>query len=194
MNSYISFILTSTLLAVQFSKTISFSIDVTPGMVLSQQNSMIVVFEVSEHGVGGLVYNRPSPIRLKDLGIPKFASFGENFLMMGQHDLDSPSATGNSVIALGEMAPWFWLHNIHDLSESSSIIHEKGGLYMGGNIDQASILVEQGHVEPSQVKFFYKYTILPSSSVLQESIETGRIVYEGTAADHNVLSPFQFLI
>ncbi len=92
----------------------------------------VVIFEHTSHGAGGLVLNRPTPIVLRDLKIPRFSNgvFGQHRLYFGCGILSSPVTSartkgklkqgndeeesedeqdrGYSQVAIGDMSPWFW--------------------------------------------------------------------------------------
>ena len=125
----------------------------------------VVIFEHTQaHGTGGLVLNQPTPLRLKDLQIPRFtAAFGENSLMLGggihvnHNGRQQQRHQEETNVALTDMAPWFWLHTIPDLPKSTPLEGAKGPLFLGGNIEVATEWIQQGKALPSDFKFFYKY-------------------------------------
>jgi len=134
----------------------------------------VLIFEHTPRGTGGLVLNQPTPVRLRDLGIPKFSAFGDNTIVLGCGTTKQPSASATN-IPLGDMAPWFWIHNVVDLPGSSQLPGAAGPLFIGGNIDQASEMVKSNKIEPSRFKFFWKYILWSEDELLQE-IEEGRWV------------------
>lgn len=129
-----------------------------PGLgLISKDGSMqVVIFEHTEsYGTGGLVLNQPTPLRLKDLQIPRFhQAFAENSLMLGGGVTNDKQETN---VALTEMAPWFWLHTLQDLPKSTPLPGAKGPLFLGGSIDVATEWIKQGKASPSDFKFFYNY-------------------------------------
>jgi len=137
------------------------ALTIQPGMGFrtkgGQEAERIVVFEYTEeYGTGGLVYNRPTPIRLEDLKIPKFAPFGKHRLYLGSGMTTDEDGDGSN-IPVGDMAPWFWLHDDPNLSGTStkmegSVASAGGGdfLYMGGNLEDFST---NDHL----IKFFTRY-------------------------------------
>lgn len=130
----------------------------------------VVIFEHTPLGTGGLVLNQPTPIRLNDLGIARFLPFRNHSLMLG---CGFEEGEEYSNVAVGEMAPWFWIHTCSALDKSFQLEGAAGLLYMGGNLDQASELIEQGGLEPWTFKFFYKYKQWESGE-LQSEIDGGK--------------------
>jgi hypothetical protein len=149
----------------------------------------IVLFEVSEFGSGGLVFNQPSPVRLKDLAIERFQAFYDNTLMMGR-GLDDDDVE-QSRVAIGDIGPWFWLHNVENLSGSTRLAGAKDILYMGGNIEEATELIKNGQAYPSQFKFFHKYTKWEGTA-LDEALRDGSVLLEGPASASEVLKSYSF--
>jgi len=139
------------------------------GLVGKDGAERLVVFEHTPRGTGALVYNQPTPVKLSDLGIPRFSVFGGNTLMLG---CGMKTSQGGSNLAIGDMSPWFWLHNVESLPGSFHLPAANGPLFMGGNIEEASLLVEKGEVDPARFKFFYKYKSWKSDDLLKE-IERG---------------------
>jgi hypothetical protein len=62
-------------------------------------------------------------------------------------------------IVIGDMAPWFGIHNVDDLADSSTRLEgAEERIYLGGNIERASELVTRKEADPYCFKFFRKYT------------------------------------
>jgi len=163
----------------------------------------VVVFEhTSQYGTGGLVYNQPTPIRLKDLAIPRFLPwFAENALMLGcgvsaddsAADDDDDNGNGNS-LAMGDMAPWFWLHDIPALAGSSTRLQGASGpLYMGGNIDDAAALIEDGAASPEDFKFFTRYAKWEPGQLEDELARGGKWTHPVPQHPDEVLKPYNIL-
>lgn len=165
------------------------AIAIEPGMgfqtargTASKPVEKVVIFEhTNEYGSGGLVYNCPTPIRLKDLNIPKFMPFGNHALYLGsgispygeegegEGDEEEDDGEDGSNVPLGDMAPWFWLHNVPDLTGSSSstqLYGSSGPLYMGGNLESALQRIQSDQGVPPlfpfgsskyRFKFFTRY-------------------------------------
>lgn len=133
------------------------ALSLEPGVGLrSKDGSMhVVLFEHTDHhGTGGLVLNQPTPLRLKDLQIPRFhEAFAEHSLMLGGGVKNDKETN----VAITEMAPWFWIHTVPDLPKSTPLKGAKGRLFLGGNIDVATEWIRQGEVSSSDFKFFFKY-------------------------------------
>ena len=91
----------------------------------------VLIFEHTHMGSGGLVLNRPTPLRLKDLSsAARFAAFGDLPLMLGcgtcmddggtcRDDGDDEQCDQGSndlltgindreSLAIGDLTPWFW--------------------------------------------------------------------------------------
>lgn len=138
---------------------------------LTQQR--VLVFEHTPRGTGGLVLNQPTPIRLRDLNIPRFSAFADNSIMMGSGTSTTAATSDDNNVPLGDMAPWFWIHSVPDLPGSSPLSGAAGPLFMGGNIEQAAEMVASHEIQPQQFKFFWKYKQWKEDELLRE-IEAGR--------------------
>lgn len=140
-----------------------------PGVGLrSADGSMhVVIFEHTEsYGTGALVLNQPTPLRLKDLQIPRFhKAFAENSLMLGGGVTNDREETN---VALTDMSPWFWIHTVQDLPKSIPLSAAHGPLFLGGNIETATEWIQQGKTLPSDFKFFYKFKQWGPGELVQE--------------------------
>lgn len=155
-------------------------INICPGVGLEgTDGTEVVIFEHTSMGTGGLVLNQPTPVLLKDLSIPRFSGvFGSNALMLGyglvEHESEEES---KSNIKIGDMAPWFWLHDIEGISGSVQLDgagNAGQSLYMGGNLEEAIERVEAENIDPLQhFKFFWKYRAWQSGE-LDEEIKNGK--------------------
>lgn len=147
-----------------------------PGVGLrSRDGSMLVViFEHTEQfGTGGLVLNQPTPLRLRDLEIPRFhKAFADHSLMLGG-GLSTNNNKRETNVALTEMAPWFWLHNIPDLPKSTLLHGAQGPLFLGGNIDVATEwILKDKKISAESFKFFYKYKQWGPGELVSEIAQT----------------------
>ena len=140
----------------------------------------VVVFEhTDDFGTGGLVLNCPTPIKIGNLNIPKFEAFEELPLMLGNGITEMEEDSGEeyngdiSTISLGEVSPWFWLHDMDDLPGSYVLEQASGPLYMGGNIEEATKRLQADHINPKgRFKFFRKY-ISWKAGELQKALDRG---------------------
>lgn len=147
---------------------------ILPGTGLVSRHSIspavqIVVFEHTLFGTGGLVLNQPTPIRLRDLNIPRFKVFENHTLMLG-------CGTGkgsSSNLPVGDMAPWFWIHTFPEISKSFRLEGADGPLFMGGNLDEATALIQEERLDPFSFKFFHKYQQWKGGE-LEQQIEDGQ--------------------
>ena len=121
----------------------------------------IVIFEHTDvGGTGGLVLNRPTPLLLgpPHIDIPRFQPFKGLPLMLGcgydedQHDDDDDNDDGDDDqpggrrrgrggqerFGLGEVSPWFWLHNIENVPGSYKLEGASGPLFFGGHLEEAA--------------------------------------------------------
>ncbi len=148
----------------------------------------IVVFEHTDvAGTGGLVLNCPTPLQLGNIAIPRFRAFEKLPLMLGcgsgggggdfvtatdeddsGDDYEDPLSSASS-IPLGDLSPWFWLHNMDDLSGSFPLEAAAGPLYMGGNIEEATERIQRDNIDPAgRFKFFRKYKSWKAGQLEQE--------------------------
>lgn len=131
---------------------------ILPGTGLVSTNNavdlQVVIFEHTPLGTGGLVLNQPTPICLRDLDIPRFQKFENHTIMLG---CGSSNEEGNFNVPLGDMAPWFWIHSSTNIGKSFPLENAEGPLFMGGNLEEATLLIEQEELDPLSFKFFYKY-------------------------------------
>lgn len=179
----------------------------------------IIIFEhTAEYGTGGLVYNQPTPIRLKDLGIPRYdcrnkSPFCNHTLMLGcgllasSSDGDDGSGSagdgdGGSNIPLGDMSPWFWLHNVDHLPGSNNelLAGASQPIYMGGNLEEAVKRIHQQEEESSshpdkiiQFKFFTRYRKWDAGQ-LEYELNEGKMWTDLEPCDPlDVLRPYNLL-
>ena len=118
----------------------------------------IVIFEHTEMGTGGLVLNCPTPLNIGNLPIPRFQAFKDLPLMLGCGMEDGDSETTSEEIPLGEVSPWFWLHDLQDIPGSFEFTGAAAPLYMGGNIEEATKRLKDENIDPmGHFKFFRKY-------------------------------------
>ena len=138
------------------------------GFVSRKNGERVVIFEHTEVGTGGLVWNRPTPVLLGDLNIPRFhTAFKNHSLMLGC----GTESTGSEMnIPIGDISPWFWLHNVPDLEGSSWLEGAKRPLFMGGNIDIATELFQTQQLDQARhkFKFFWKYKSWMGNDLLDE--------------------------
>ncbi len=134
-------------------RVVSFIVPGT-GLVSRDKAVQVVIFEHTSLGTGGLVLNCPTPIRLRDLQIPRFEVFKNHTLMHGGHGTEESSGSN---VPIGDMAPWFWLHCNDVISNSFRLEGAAGPLFMGGNLDEAIELIQKDQLDPFTFKFFYKY-------------------------------------
>jgi hypothetical protein len=170
------------LVAEQATTVVGYQISPGTGLRSKKSNDQVVIFEHTDHGTGGLVLNCPTPLCIGELPIPRFQPFKELPLMLGcglergsndKHDdhLDDQQEECN--IALGEVSPWFWLHDVDDIPGSFALPGAKGALYMGGNIEEAAKRLEEHQIDPvGRFKFFRKYKVW-SSGELEKELERG---------------------
>ena len=167
--------------------TVSAAYQICPGTGLYslKTNTRVVIFEHTIHGTGGLVLNCPTPLCIGQLPSSRFRPFKELPLMLGSgleeerkedddddddnddedHDANDENDDGmsnkkknNDSIALGEVSPWFWLHDLDDIPGSSALPGAAGTLYMGGDLEEAIKRLEERGINPlGHFKFFRKY-------------------------------------
>ena len=103
--------------------------------------------------------------------------------------------TDCSHVALGDLSPWFWLHDIANLTGSTRLEGAAGPLYMGGNLEEATEYLIQQRIDPkNHFKFFRKYKQWPVGQ-LEHEVQMGK--WTATAQDpqkalrHVVLPSFK---
>jgi hypothetical protein len=152
--------------------SVSNAYQICPGTGLTRDNLEIVIFEHTEMGTGGLVLNCPTPLTMERLFIPQFQPYKELPLNLGCGIMDTDQ-DDNSNLPLGDVAPWFWLHDLDDIPGSFVLEGAAGPLYMGGDIQEATKKLEQEQINPkNHFKFFRKYVIWESGK-LQQELEQG---------------------
>lgn len=171
----------------------AFKIEPGIGLTSKATGEQVIVFEHTSVGTGGLVYNRPTPLRINDLRIPRFQeAFGDHSLMLGC-GIETSKEKGNVPVA--DMAPWFWLHNLPNVTGSCCLEAAQGPLYMGGNIESATKMYAEEAADPDQhkFKFFFKYKSWMGEG-LQEEIKKGLWEDVGPKEPMIVLEPFSITI
>ena len=178
--------------AFQLIRAGSLALTIEPGIgfVSPKTGERVVIFEHTEHGSGGLVWNRPTPVTLNDLNIPRFQEvFSKHSLMLG---CGTDASGSESNIRMGDMAPWFWLHNVPDLEGSFRLEAAKGQLFMGGNIEKATEIL-QNSIDQYQFKFFWKYKLWQASELMEEIASGEWENVEPQDADE-VLQPYSITV
>ena len=162
--------------------TRAYSYLICPGTGLRSRtsNEEIIIFEHTEMGTGGLVLNCPTPLKIGNLPIPRFQSFKELPLMLGC-GMAAGENDDSSTIPLGEVSPWFWLHDLDDIPGSYEFQGAAGPLYMGGNIEEATKRLQEDGIAPiGHFKFFRKYRSWQAGE-LEAELKNGE--WEVTAQD-----------
>jgi hypothetical protein len=137
----------------------------------------IVIFEHTDvAGTGGLVLNCPTPLQLGNIAIPRFRAFEKLPLMLGCVD-SSPEEEdllqSASSLPLGNLSPWFWLHDMDGIRGSYALEGAAGPLFMGGDLDEATEQIRKYNIDPAgRFKFFRKYKLWKTGE-LEEQLEQG---------------------
>lgn len=161
--------------------SVSNAYQICPGTGLTRDHQEIVIFEHTEMGTGGLVLNCPTPLTMERLCIPHFQPYKELPLNLGCGIMDTDQDDDDSNLPLGDVAPWFWLHDLDDIPGSFVLEGAAGPLYMGGDIQEATKKLQQEQMNPrNHFKFFRKYVIWESGK-LQQELEQGK--WKVTAQD-----------
>eukprot|EP00339_Tiarina_fusa_P020362 CAMPEP_0117045286 /NCGR_PEP_ID=MMETSP0472-20121206/31329_1 /TAXON_ID=693140 ORGANISM="Tiarina fusus, Strain LIS" /NCGR_SAMPLE_ID=MMETSP0472 /ASSEMBLY_ACC=CAM_ASM_000603 /LENGTH=192 /DNA_ID=CAMNT_0004757229 /DNA_START=73 /DNA_END=651 /DNA_ORIENTATION=+ len=148
-----------------------------PGTGLRSKDSAVevVIFEHTENGTGGLVLNCAAPLNIGSLNIPRFQAFQELPLMLG-NGLDEDDDSGTSTVSLGEVSPWFWLHDLEDIPGSFVLEKASGPLYMGGDIEEATKRLQEEKIDPKgRFKFFRRYVSWQAGE-LEQALNDGKWV------------------
>jgi putative AlgH/UPF0301 family transcriptional regulator len=161
----------ASLLSVSLLLPPSFAYQICPGTgLLSQDNVQIVIFEHTEMGTGGLILNCPTPLSMGHLPIPRFRPFKELPLMLG---CGMEEDDAYSTVSLGEVSPWFWLHDLDNIPGSFELQGAARPLYMGGDIEEATKRLEDEKINPlGRFKFFRKYKCWQAGE-LEAEVERG---------------------
>jgi hypothetical protein len=120
--------------------------------------------------------------------MPQFQHYKELPLMLGcgvsendEDDDEEHEQEECSTVALGEVAPWFWLHDLPDIPGSYPLVGAAGPLYMGGNIEQATKWLQEHGMDPKgHIKFFRQYKLWHQGELARE-VEQG--LWHVTAQD-----------
>ena len=187
--------LRASVFALSFAPGAGLSIVPGLGFVNKKSGEKVVVFEHTlENGTGGLVWNRPTPVLLGDLNIPRFQNeFASSSLMLGC-GVESTGTEGQ--FSIGDMAPWFWLHNMPDLEGSYLLDGARGPLFMGGNIEKAIERIREDDPDLRagyRFKFFWKYKSWKSGQLSQE-IASGEWHQVQPQDPDKVLEPFSIAL
>jgi len=83
------------------------------------------------------------------------------------------SQDSNLNVPVGDMAPWFWIHTCSEITKSFPLEGADGALFMGGNLDEATSLIQQERLDPFSFKFFYKYMKWEGDE-LQRELDQGK--------------------
>jgi len=132
------------------------------------------------HGTTALVVNRPTPLTLSHLDLPRFHAFGRCRLFHGGvfeselgQDKTAPNANpirrkmtsghnllsnlqpqpGSSGFEAHNFSPNHWIHAVEGIKGSTAL---GGGIFLGGSLQDASCTVSVGMAEPNDFKFFHR--------------------------------------
>jgi hypothetical protein len=82
--------------------------------------------------------------------------------------------SSSSTVPLGEVSPWFWLHDLKDIPGSFEFQGAAGPLYMGGDIEEATKRLHAENLSPvGHFKFFRKYRRWQAGE-LEAELEKGK--------------------
>ncbi len=124
--------------------------------------SVVLLCEHNDEGTFGFVLNRPANLKLSNL-------ISELFSPM---DFD---------IFVGGPVQQNTLHFIHRMPNSlENSIEIKNGVYWGGNFEQLKIMLENGSVSPSDIRFFVGYSGWASGQLADELAVNSWIVSKST--------------
>lgn len=155
----------------------------------SRATTEVLLFEHTAMGTGGLVFNCPTPLRLKDIPVDRYKNFAHLPLMLGSGLLDD-TAENESTLPLSDLAPWFWLHNLPDIPGSSELMAASGPLFMGGDLEKASEYLLSNDIDPAgRLQFFRKYKSWGPGELIGE-IQAGLWTHVGPQSPQSALRIF----
>ena len=133
--------------------------------------AIIVVDNSIREGSTALVVNRPTPLMLHHLDLPRFHAFGTCRLFLGGA---VETALGQDTMSRGvgglpsgaytlsphsgnfepqNLSPHHWIHRVEGIKGSIDL---GGGIFFGGSLDDASISVAVDLAKPHDFKFFHR--------------------------------------
>ena len=134
--------------------------------------AIIVVDNSIREGSTALVVNRPTPLTLHHLDLPRFHAFGTCRLFLGGavetalgQDTDVsrgvggltsgahtlPPHSGN--FEAQNLSPHHWIHRVEGIKGSVDL---GGGIFFGGSLNDASMSVAVDLAKPQDFKFFHR--------------------------------------
>ena len=164
-------------------------------VVARTRNTEVLLFEHTDMGTGGLVLNCPTPIRLRDIPVERFAFFGDLPLMMGcgfeMEEEEESFRLLDSHIPLADFTPWFWIHNLPDISGSFALEAASGPLFMGGNLDEAMEYLRANNIVNPAGRFqFFREYISWGPGQLEDEMQGGKWEQVGPLAPERALQQF----
>ena len=143
----------------------------------------ILVASQGWEGSTALVINRPTPLLLRHLDLPRYHAFGQCRLFHGgtidtcsselaTDLLSDPSAprrrqdvtsghnllrnihtTSSSDKEAHNLSPQHWIHRVEGIKGSTELVH---GLFLGGSLDHASLSIAVNQAQAEDFKFFHR--------------------------------------
>ena len=128
------------------------------------ERAVVIVCSHSEEGTFGLVVNRKSTLKFTDvLELEQGANFDQE-------------------LGIGGPVQYNTLHYLHTLTDLDESIELTGNLFWGGDFEQLKSRIENGLVQPHQVRFFLGYSGW-SEGQLEEELENNLWIINKTAAN-----------
>lgn len=110
--------------------------------------SVVLLCEHNEEGSFGFVLNNYMDISIQDF-VPEFPDFKTRISIGG------PVKTGN-------------LYYIHDHCEIAGSERILDGVYMGGDYDTLLQMLQAGHIQPNEIRFFVGYSGWETNQLQEE--------------------------
>ena len=134
--------------------------------------AIIVVDNSIREGSTALVVNRPTPLTLHHLDLPRFHAFGTCRLFLGGavetalgQDTDVSRGVGGLTsgaytlsphsgnFEAQNLSPHHWIHRVEGIKGSVDL---GGGIFFGGSLNDASMSVAVDLAKPQDFKFFHR--------------------------------------
>jgi len=103
------------------------------------KRSVVLLTEHNKNGSVGFILNKPVNIKLNE-ALDEFPDFDTNLYLGGPVERDS----------------LYYIHTMGNTISNSAEIFD--GVYWGGNFETVKILIENGDIDPSEMRFFMGYS------------------------------------
>lgn len=135
----------------------------------------ILVASQGWEGSTALVINRPTPLLIRHLDLPRYHAFGQCRLFhggtidtsssdhserrrrqevtSGHNLLRNIQTASSSDMEAQNLSPQHWIHRVEGIKGSTELVH---GLFLGGSLEQASLSIAVNQAQAEDFKFFHR--------------------------------------